>query len=191
MLSPERMDPFEPDDDPSGGHDLPDDRAQRIARLFDEHNGALIAFLTCRLNSRADAQEVAQEVYVRMLSMDRGIRIESPKALMFRIAANLAVDGLRKQQVRQHAPADAEADDWTVAPVPEQHTDAMNQWAVVEEALRELPPKTSRAFVMHMIQGQAFDAVARSMNLSERMVRYHVSHALAYCRARCNRAEGQ
>ncbi|WP_243649251.1 RNA polymerase sigma factor [Luteibacter rhizovicinus] len=167
----------------------PTDRAARVAKLFDEHNRSLVAFLQCRLNSRADAQEVAQEVYVRMLSLDENVRVDSPKALMFRIASNLAVDGIRKHAVRNNAPVDPDTDDWHRPPIPERHTDAIQQWGVIEEALRELPPKTRRAFVMHMIEGREFGTVAQVMNLSERMVRYHVSNALAHCRARCNRAE--
>ncbi len=48
-----------------------------------------------------------------------------------------------------------------------------------------LPAKTSRAFVLHAIEGRDFEAIAQTMKLSARMVRYHVSHALAHCWERC------
>jgi DNA-directed RNA polymerase specialized sigma24 family protein len=40
-----------------------------------------------------------------------------------------------------------------------------------------------------VLEGRDFAAVARDMNLSERMVRYHVGHALAHCRERRDAAE--
>ncbi len=164
---------------PSGG------RAEQVAALFREHHRALLAFLQCRLASPADAQEVAQEVYVRLLAMGEEARIETPRAFLFRVAANLAVDRARMQAVRAKAPPDPEPEDWHAAPVPERHAAALQQWQDIREALRELPAKTSRAFVMHAIEGRDYGAIARAMNLSERMVRYHVSHAMNHCRARC------
>ena len=57
------------------------------------------------------------------------------------------------------------------------------------EEARELPRKTSAAFVMHAIEDKGFDAIARKMKLTERMVRYHVARAMAHCRARLDAQE--
>jgi RNA polymerase sigma factor (sigma-70 family) len=166
-----------------------DRRADQVVALFREHNAALVAFLRARLNSLADAQEVAQEVYVKLLTLDERTIIDSPRAFLFRAAANLAVDRLRMRTVRANAPVDPEHDDWHVTPVPEQHAAALQQWRDMREALDELPPKTARAFVMHVIDGRDFATIAKDMNLSERMVRYHVGNALAHCRDRRDSAE--
>ncbi len=174
---------------PPAGSPASATRADQVVALFREHNAALVAFLRARLNSLADAQEVAQEVYLKLLSLGPGTRIDSPRAFLFRSAANLAVDRLRMRNVRAAAPVDPEHDDWHVTPIPEQHASAVEQWRGLREALDELPPKTSRAFVMHVIDGRDFASIARDMNLSERMVRYHVGNALAHCRERRDRAE--
>jgi RNA polymerase sigma-70 factor (ECF subfamily) len=36
-----------------------------------------------------------------------------------------------------------------------------------------------------VLEGREFSAIATEMKLSERMVRYHVSRAMAHCRERC------
>jgi len=159
--------------------------AEKVAALYREHHGALVAFLQCRLNSRADAQEIAQEVYVKLLAMSGMAHIDSPRAFLFRMATNLSVDYLRKRAVRSGQPREPQDEDWQAAPLPEQHAWAAQQWKRVQAALRELPAKTSRAFVLHVVEGRDFATVAREMKLSERMVRYHVSHALAHCWERC------
>ncbi|MDQ0009132.1 RNA polymerase sigma-70 factor (ECF subfamily) [Luteibacter jiangsuensis] len=164
-------------------------RATQVVALFREHNAALVGFLRARLNSLADAQEVAQEVYLKLLSLDGATVIDSPRAFLFRAASNLAVDRLRMRNVRASAPADPDGDNWHATPIPEQHASAHEQWRDLRQALDELPPKTSRAFVMHVIEGRDFATIAREMNLSERMVRYHVGNALAHCRERRDRAE--
>jgi len=163
--------------------------ALRIADLFRDHNRALVAFLQCRLNSLSDAQEVAQEAYVRLVTMDRPEQVDSLRAYLFRVASNLAVDRLRARQVRIEHPIDAPDEDLHLAPIPERHVQATGQLQELYKALRELPAKTARAFVMHVIDGSEISVIARAMKISERMVRYHVANALAHCRARVDEPE--
>lgn len=161
------------------------EHAERVAALFREHNRALLDFLQCRLGSLADAQELAQEAYVRMLTLEHPERIDSLRAFLFRVAANLSIDRLRMRKLRHDVAAEAPEPEpeLHLAPLPERHAAAAEQWRELRAALRELPAKTSRAFVLHAIEGRDFDVIAQSMKLSERMVRYHVARALAHCRA--------
>ena len=66
--------------------------AQRISRLFSEHNESLIQFLATRLRSVQEAKEVAQEAYVRLLSLEDSGAVSFLRAFLFKTAANLAVD---------------------------------------------------------------------------------------------------
>lgn len=154
-----------------------------IEKLFREHNRALVAFLQCRLSSYSDAQEVAQEAYLRVLTMDNREDIDSLRSYLFKIAGNLAIDRLRKRKVRSDFAAAQPSDEPVGDATPVHHAMAVEQVAGIRRALRELPAKASQAFVMHVIEGRDFGTVAQTMNLSERMVRYHVANALAHCRA--------
>jgi RNA polymerase sigma-70 factor (ECF subfamily) len=137
----------------------------------------------------AEAQEVAQEAYVRLLRLEHPEQVGFLRAYLFRIASNLAVDRLRARSVRADAAEDELFEEWLDTPVPERRALAVDQLRLVREALRELPRKTSAAFVMHAIEGKGFDAIARTMKLTERMVRYHVARAMAHCRARLDAQE--
>jgi RNA polymerase sigma-70 factor (ECF subfamily) len=159
--------------------------AGQVAALYREHHGALVALLQCRLGSRADAQEIAQEVYVRLLTMNDLAHVDSPRAFLFRMAINQSVDYLRKRAVRANMPPEPAEADLHAPPLPEQHLWVSQQWKKVQAALRELPAKSSRAFVLHVVEGRDFSAIASDMKLSERMIRYHVSHAMNHCRERC------
>lgn len=171
------------------GMNLDPAHALRLAELFREHNRTLVAFLQCKLNSLSDAQEVAQEAYVRLVTLERPEQVESLRAYLFRIASNLAVDRLRMRQVRVENPLAPPDEDLHLAPIPERHAAATGQLQALHQALRELPAKTGRAFVMHAIDGCEIGAIARVMKISERMVRYHVANALAHCRARMDEPE--
>ena len=160
-----------------------------IEKLFREHNRALIAFLQCRLNSHSDAQEVAQEAYLRMLTLHNREEVDSLRGYLFKIAGNLAIDRLRKRKVRNEFAAEQAHDEPVVETSPDRHAMAAEQVVGLRRALTELPPKASQAFVMHVIEGRDFGTVAQTMKLSERMVRYHVANALAHCRARVDEKE--
>ncbi len=183
MDSPYSMEPPLRDEVPhadrSAGH------AEQVAALYREHHDALVALLQCRLSSRTDAQEIAQEVYVKLLTMNDLSHVESPRAFLFRMAINQSMDYLRKRVVRANVPSDPVDDNVHATPWPEQHLWASQQWKKMQAALRELPVKASQAFVMHIVEGRSFSSIATDMKLSERMVRYHVSHAMAHCRERC------
>ncbi len=163
--------------------------ALRVAALFREHNRALVAYLQCRLHSPSDAQEVAQEAYMRLVAMERPEQVGSLRAYLYRVASNLAVDRLRMRRVRDEHPVEPPDEDLHLAPIPERHAAATGQLHAVQNALRELPARTGRAFVMHVIDGCEIGAIARAMKISERMVRYHVANALAHCRARVDEPE--
>lgn len=160
-----------------------------IENLFREHNRALIAFLQCRLNSLSDAQEVAQEAYLRMLTMDNREEVDSLRGYLFKVAGNLAIDRLRKRKVRGDFAIVQSQDEPVDEHSPDHHAIAVEQVAGLRHALQELPPKAAQAFVMHVIEGRDFGSVAQTMKLSERMVRYHVANALAHCRARVDEKE--
>ncbi|KAB7763883.1 RNA polymerase sigma factor [Xanthomonas sp. LMG 12461] len=163
--------------------------AHQVDALFKEHHRALLAFLHCKLGSMADAQDVAQEAYMRIVTLERPDALASPRAYLFHVASNLAVDRLRMRKVRENAAVELPEHDLPLPPVPERHATASEQLRALTRALQELPAKTSRAFVLHVIEGKDFGMIAKAMNVSERMVRYHVANALAHCRKRFDEAE--
>ena len=60
-----------------------------VERLFVEHAGALRAFFLRRIRSKAEAQDLAQEVYVRMLRIGAPEAIRNPVPYLYTVANNL------------------------------------------------------------------------------------------------------
>src|SRR5690242_6580305 len=59
-------------------------QAELIERLFREHNEALVRFMLARLRSRQAALEVAQEAYVRLLSLDQPGAVSYLRSFLFK-----------------------------------------------------------------------------------------------------------
>jgi RNA polymerase sigma factor (sigma-70 family) len=170
-------------------------RAELVARLFREHNDALVSLLALRLRSLHDAKEVAQEAYVRLLQLDRSDgAISLLRSYLFRIASNLAIDRLRHRNVRWHAAAAVKAElfeEFTPRDNLERGLLAAEELNFVRKALAELPKPCQRAFWMHRAQGATVAQIAGTLNVTERMVRHHISRALVYCQLRMNGASEQ
>jgi RNA polymerase sigma factor (sigma-70 family) len=171
------------------GEPTDDGRAERITRLFSEHNESLVRFLSARLHSVQEAKEVAQEAYVRLLSLDDSGAVSFLRAFLFKTAANLAVDRIRTRSRQRQAMSAGLCDELREAPTPDHEAAQAEEAAIVRRLIEELPPKCRRAFLLHRIQGEDFSHIAKQMDLSERMVRHYVLRAVLYCRAGLDAAQ--
>ena len=150
------------------------DHAQRISRLFSEHNESLIQFLATRLRSVQEAKEVAQEAYVRLLSLEDSGAVSFLRAFLFKTAANLAVDRIRSRNRQRQALDAGLCDESREAPTPDREAASAQEVEIVRRLVAELPPKCRRAFLLHRVHGAEFSEIAKEMGLSERMVRHYV-----------------
>lgn len=179
-LDPERLQP------PPGEPDDPA-RSERVERLFREHNEALLRFLNVRLRSRHAAREVAQEAYVRLLSLDRPPGTAGYlQSLLFKTAANLAIDRLRREERFVRVVDAPMFHEFADTRTPERQAAAAQTIQRLERLVAALPEKCRRAFLLNRIDGMDFPTIAREMGLSERMVRTYVVRALLHCRARAD-----
>ena len=157
--------------------------AELVERLFREHNEALVRFLLARLRSRQAALEVAQEAYVRLLSLDQPGAVSYLRSFLFKTAANLAVDRLRRDDVHARATDTPLFHEFADARTPERVLAGTQEIEHLTRLVKDLPPKCRRAFILNRFYGLDLSVVADEMGLSERMVRTYVVRALLYCRS--------
>jgi RNA polymerase sigma-70 factor (ECF subfamily) len=172
----------DPDEVPATGDSTGAAReTEAVERLFREHNESLIRFLTARLRSRQTALEVAQEAYVRLLSLDQPGAISFLRAFLFRTAANLAVDRLRRDRAQQRMTQQPAFHEFADARTPERKVASAQELAHLEHLIGQLPRKCREAFYLSRVEGLSSPEIAARMGLSERMVRVYVMRALLYC----------
>src|SRR5690348_5364543 len=97
-------DPRTPTDAPPPEDELASpSRADTVEALFRVHNKSLVRFLAARLSSDAEAREVAQEAYVRLLQLDQPQAVGFLRAFLFKTASNIAIDRLRRRRLAKAA----------------------------------------------------------------------------------------
>ncbi|KAF1724473.1 RNA polymerase sigma factor [Pseudoxanthomonas japonensis] len=162
----------------------PETRASQAAELVRNLNATLIRSLQLRLGSYEDAREVAQEAYSRLLNLGNDQVISFQRALLFKIAQNLATDLLRRRAYTELPEPDG-LDLWP-DPGADPERSARARWVVerLPAVLAELPPKCADAFRLVRMEQRSFKEAAERLALTDRMVRIHVARALAFCQMR-------
>jgi RNA polymerase sigma-70 factor (ECF subfamily) len=158
-------------------------RSAVIKQLFEQHNRTLIGFLHARLRSEAEARDVAQEAYVRLLELDNLSAVGFLRSYLFKIAANLAVDRLRHRIVREDPALATDASDISDERDPERIAIASEELGVVRAVIQKLPDKCRQAFLWYVFDGLGTTEIASRLNLSDRMIRMYIAQSLAVCRS--------
>jgi RNA polymerase sigma-70 factor (ECF subfamily) len=168
---------------PHGEEDRPPTAlsGSQVERLYREHNEMLLRFLRARLNNEADAREAAQEAYVHLLQLDKPEQPSFLRAYLFKIAANVATDLLRRRGVRGVA---VSPEDCLLAEPALQERDAAarQQLALIDRALHELPPRCREAFALSRYEGWSTEQIATRLGVSDRMVRLYLVRTLEHLR---------
>lgn len=157
-------------------------RRDLVENLFREHNESLLRFLRARLQSDAEAHEVAQEAYVRLLKLDEPGAISYLRAFLFKIASNLAFDRMREKKRAANYVKLTFFEE--ISPSEEQKELLAEQVRLVSGYIEELPPKCRRVFLLNRFHGLSTTEIAAMTQLSDRMVRKYLTRATEYCRMR-------
>jgi RNA polymerase sigma-70 factor (ECF subfamily) len=173
---------------PDAGNCPPEDQATKINGLFREHNEALLRFLSARLGSYEDAREVAQEAYVRLLKLDRPGAASFLKALLYKTAANLAIDRLRHRRIVIVHERSAANDKELFADSADSMQAALDDVRIVAEALDELPPQCRSAFLMSRVEALDSCEIATRLGVTDRAVRKYIARALVFLQLRLQQA---
>jgi RNA polymerase sigma factor (sigma-70 family) len=163
--------------------DTEETRAAVIERLFREHNEALIRFLRGRVGSHNEALEVAQEAYVRLLSLDQPGAVGYLRAFLFKTAANIAIDRRRRIQNYDKGAGRELFTELTENRTPERQLSGEQTLRHLGALIERMPPKCREAFVLNQIQGLDAATIARRLGITDSMVRKYVVRALLHCRA--------
>lgn len=153
--------------------------------LVDRWERDVLAFLVHMTGSRDDAEDLAQETFVRVFRQAGSYRAEGRfRSWLLRIAGNLARSRHRRRRLLKWLPLDLERHDVAAtAPSAERHLEAEQTASVVRAAIARLPERQRQALVLHRFQGLRYVEVAEAMGTSLSGVESLIQRALAGLRA--------
>jgi RNA polymerase sigma factor (sigma-70 family) len=165
-------------------------RTEFIAALFTRHRRSLLWYLTRLIANRADAEEIAQEAFVRLLGVPH-LETDPSRArnYLFATATNLARDNYRRRSARAESAHIGLEDLQLTAdePQPDRLIDAERGRRVVDSALRDLQPRPRQAFLLHVQEELTYERIALKLGVSKKTVERDIAFTVALCRSRLAR----
>lgn len=171
-----------------------------IARLDARFRGPLMVYFLRRRFLRAEAEDLTQEVFVRMLGREGEVPPDNADVYIFQVAANLLRDRARRNASRRagdHTSLDAPADiaaagldrhpDLVEERGPERVLLAQESLGEALRALAELGERTRHIYVLHRLEKMRHREIAALLGLSVSAVEKHVVRAVAHLSQRFGR----
>lgn len=163
-------------------------REQWFQELISNVGSDVLRFLRSRLSHGDQAQDLAQEVYLRLLRIDDLRLIRNPRAFAIRLAAHVAHEWRMLARNRlQHSEEDLQqlvAEDAD----PAQRLELDGELGQLRAVLMTLSPKCRTALLMHRRDGMTYQEIAARMNLSVGMVKKYLARGLAACHKQMDRS---
>lgn len=167
----------------NSGQPLDGESKPLFESAFRANYDSLIHYVRSRVGSDAEARDIAQEAYLRLMRYREHQDLASLKALVFRIATNLVSMRARAVRVRPaHEPLEAAVEVPANDPTPERQLLTEQQLARLLEVIQRLPPKCQQAFVLSRFHNMGYQQIADRLGISVKMVEKHIAHALSICR---------
>jgi RNA polymerase sigma factor (sigma-70 family) len=120
------------------------------------------------VGDHADADDVSQEVFIKVYDSLRGFRSESSfYTWLYRITVNAALNVLRRNRIRNFV----RFDDLLMPLVseelrPDEHLEGKEQRTLLEEAIASLPKRQRTVFVLRYYENLPYDEIARILKRS-------------------------
>jgi RNA polymerase sigma factor (sigma-70 family) len=158
-----------------------------VAELFRVQARRVRSFLRLRLRSEEDAQDAAQDVFLRLWQREReGTLKTDARSYMVTAVYNAAVDVERRRSnhlAGDHVSIEA-VDVAGPGAAPEESLFWRSALHSFVNALNELPDVTQQVFALSHIDGLTHVAIAERLEMSVRNVERHMARAIAHCEAR-------
>lgn len=166
------------------------DAQSTLLETYLERRAALVRFFVTRTGSDALAEDIVQDIFLKLQAMtpEAIAEVQSPAAFLYRLGSNIMLDRARGQRR-----SDQRDDDWVKAggafgtggaiadaPSAEDATWARLKLGRVIAAIRDLPPNAQTAFRLHKLEGMTHAEAAEEMGMSRSAVEKYVSAALKH-----------
>ncbi|WP_175650783.1 sigma-70 family RNA polymerase sigma factor [Pseudomonas sp. Marseille-P9899] len=158
---------------------------QSIATLYGDHHGWLLGWLRLRLGCSHQADDLAQDTFVRLLLSERNgpytAPLLKPRSYLATVARRVMIDSFRRKALEQ---AYLQA----LALQPEAHVVSPEEKLLMIEALHAvdamldgLGRKVKQAFLLSQLQGIGYKEIATRLGVSVSSVTQYVAKATEHC----------
>lgn len=146
----------------------------------------LVRYLSKKTQNNEDANDLAQEAFLRMHTFQQTEELKNAKAFLFKTANNLFIDQVRRTKVHNkfldNEMMDELSDEDKYAPSAERTVCAEQELEQIYKTVELMPEKVRRAFLMHRGTDMTYPQIAKDMGVTTSMVEKYIVQALKFLR---------
>ena len=148
--------------------------------LFEKYKKKVYFTAYRMLNNHEEASDVLQEAFLKAYKSFRGFRRESQfSTWIYRIAANLCIDRIRRKWPQYSLDENIEIKGWE-SENPQNILEAKELHNSVTKALGSLSPQQKAVVVLHTFQGLKHKEIAEILGCSVGAVKVNLYHGRKY-----------
>jgi RNA polymerase sigma-70 factor (ECF subfamily) len=166
-------------------------RNNRLASWFNQWRTPIRRWLVSRSSvPTADVDDLAQEVFLRLLRYSDDVIVENPQSYLFRIATNVANEWRERARVRRPH-GESWLEDLQIAPgdEPENTLARTLVHRNVHAAVDRLPPRQREVLLLHVNEGLTYVQIAKQKQLTYRVVLRDLTRAYSQLRQELDLAD--
>jgi RNA polymerase sigma-70 factor (ECF subfamily) len=144
--------------------------------------GWLMRFMRRRIDNDSEAEDLVQEVFVRIAARDSSEPVEHLGAYVMRTAQSVIADRSRRWRSRRgdlHIPFEAEAHGGEEID-PERVFTGREDLRAATAALLSLPERTRNVFILRRLEGHRHREIATHLGISVSAVEKHMVRAIQH-----------
>lgn len=147
----------------------------QIDVLFRKYSDRILNYISTRIENREEAENLAQDVWVRVLESKAALCIETALSYLYRIAANIVNDYLRLLYSKMASKDDLYEYESQKSPLtPEDELSAADLAYHETKRVEKLPAQRRIIYTMSRFDGLNVSEIAEKLSLSFRTVENHL-----------------
>ena len=153
----------------------------QLLAWYQAHHSWLFSWLNRRISCHAQAADLTQDTFERLLNKPVKQKVIEPRAYLTRIAQGLMIDGLRRSKVEQRYKTQIQQLPQDLQDSPEQQLAMLQTLMQIDLMLDGLKPKVRQVFLLSRLEGLTYLVIAEKMSLSLSSVEKYMAKAMLHC----------
>ena len=156
---------------------------EEIAEYFGVYGKDILSFLRRRVSSLELAEDLMQQVFLRLMDRSDWTEVRNPEAYLRATARHVLADFYRKQNSRDKGVV-LEYQEFRHADETWNPDNSLHSQEFVDrlaDVLESLSPNVRRACVLSRVSGYTYRQVGEMLTISPRTVEKHIAKAAAHC----------
>lgn len=145
-----------------------------IERSYNDYHQTILNYITYRIAHKYEAEDLAQDVFVRLLDYKQMLKEETVKYFLFTIARNIVTDYLRRYYKKQEITTYIYDHAVNCSNETEQNFYAKELLFLERAKLQSFPTQRKTVYLLSRLQNKSTADIAKELNLSKRTVENHL-----------------